>query len=241
LTDNNVPDEYPRWSPDGKEIAFYSDRDGSRQIYIMDESGKNVRKLTGVFPVNEDPAWSPDGKKLCFWAKPSEDGQEDLYVINKDGTGLENVTKAKNGTRRVPDWSPDGGKIVFTSNRFLNHEVYVGDLKTRAEKRLTTNPRGTCRARWSPDGNRIAYSDAGYGIRKNVDIWEMDPDGSDKRRLTDNRANDYDVAYSPDGGRIIFSSKRTGHYELYVMDRDGSNEIRLTDNGSYTRFPDWTR
>jgi Tol biopolymer transport system component len=239
LTDNDVLDEYPRWSPDGTEIAFYSDRDGTRQIYIMSADGEGARKLTGNFPMNEDPTWAPDGKRLCFWAEPSEKGPENLFIINRDGSAMINITNSKRGTRRVPDWSPDGKRITFTSNRFLNHQIYVGDVKGTTEKRLTSNPRGTCRSRWSPDGKRLAYSDAGYSLRKNVDIWEMDPDGANKKRLTEHRANDYDVAYSPDGKKIIFSSNRSGNYELYVMDRDGSNETRLTYYEGYTRFPDW--
>lgn len=239
LTNNDALDEYPRWSPDGKYIAFYSDRDGARQIYIMDENGRNVKKVTSRFPMNEDPTWSPDGKRLCFWAEPDKEGPENLFIINRDGKGQTNITHSKMGTCRVPDWSPDGKRIAFTSNKFLNHQIYVIDSSGGNEHRLTRNPRGTCRARWSPDGKRLAYSDAGYSLKKNVDIWEMDPDGKNKRRLTEDRGNDYDVAYSPDGTKIIFSSNRTGHYELYVMDRDGSNEIRLTRFDNYTRFPDW--
>ena len=241
LTKNDVLDEYPRWSPDGNEIAFYSDRDGTRQVYVMDAGGGNVLKLTGKFPMNEDPTWSPDGKRLCFWAKEVEGELENLYIIDRDGSGLKNITNTKRGTRRVPDWSLDGKRMAFTSNKYMNHQIYVLDEETKSETRLTRNPRGTCRARWSPDGKRLAYSDGGYSLRKNVDIWEMDPDGGNKTRLTEDRGSDYDVAYSPDGKKIIFSSNRTGHYELYVMDSDGSNEVRLTYNNDYTRFPDWKK
>ena len=239
LTDNDLLDEYPRWSPDGSMIAFYSDRDGTRQIYVMDAAGRNVRKLTGQFPVNEDPTWSPDGRRICFWAKEEEGAPENLYVIGLDGKGLTNVTRSTKGTRRVPDWSPDGRKIAFTSNKFLSHQIYVVDADGKNEVRLTSNPRGACRARWSPDGKRIAYSDAGYMLKKNVDIWEMDADGGNKTRLTTSRGKDYDIAYSPDGSKIIFSSNRSGHYELYVMNRDGSGQTRLTYFNDYTRFPDW--
>jgi TolB protein len=241
LTRNGVLDEYPRWSPNGKEIAFYSDRDGTRQIYVMDNNGKNVRKITGRYAVNEDPGWSPDGKRLCFWAKDGRAAPEDIFIINRDGMGMTNVTHSKKGTRRVPEWSPDGGFIAFTSDRYLSHQIYTIDTKGKNEKRLTKNPRGACRPRWSPDGKRIAYSDGGYSLRKNVDIWEMDPDGGNKKRLTEDRARDYDPTYAPDGKKIIFASNRTGHYELYVMDRNGANEIRLTYHNDYARYPDWTK
>lgn len=241
LTENSALDEYPRWSPDGREIAFYSDRDGTRQIYLMDADGKNVRKVTRHYPLNEDPDWSPDGTRLCFWAQPDKGAPENLFIINKDGTGMITITHTEKGTRRVPAWSPDGGKIVFTSDRYLSHQIYTIDVTGKNEKRLTGNPRGACRPRWSPDGRRIAYSDGGYSLRKNVDIWEMDADGGNKRCLTEDRGSDYDPTYSRDGRKIIFASNRTGCYELYVMDRDGSNEIRLTYHDDYTRYPDWAK
>jgi TolB protein len=241
LTENSVLDEYPRWSPDGREIAFYSERDGTRQVYLMDAEGRNVRKVTGQYPINEDPSWSPDGTRLCFWAQTDKRAPENLFIINRDGTGIVNITHTEKGTRRVPAWSPDGERIAFTSNRFLSHQIYTIDVHGRNERRLTGNPRGACRPRWSPDGRRIAYSDGGYSARRNVDIWEMDPDGGDKKRLTENRGSDYDPAYSPDGRKIIFASDRTGRYELYVMDRDGSHEARLTCHNDYTRYPDWSR
>lgn len=241
LTENGALDEYPRWSPGGREIAFYSDRDGTRQIYVMDGDGKSVQKVTGRYPVNEDPAWSPDGKRLCFWAKDGKAAPEDIFIVDRDGTGLVNVTHSAKGARRVPAWSPDGKTIAFTSDRYLSHQIYAIDATGGNERRLTNNPRGACRPRWSPDGRRLAYSDGGYSLRQNVDIWEMAPDGSGKRRLTEDRGHDYDPAYAPDGKKIIFASDRTGHYELYVMDRDGANETRLTYCGDYTRYPDWTR
>jgi Tol biopolymer transport system component len=241
LTENGVLDEYPRWSPDGREIAFYSDRGGTRQIYLMDAEGKNVRAVTGHYPINEDPSWSPDCMRLCFWAQPDKKAPENLFIINSDGTGMVTITRTEKGTRRVPAWSPDGGKIAFTSDRYLSHQIYTIDVDGRNEQRLTSNPRGACRPRWSPDGRRLAYSEGGYSLRTNVDIWEMDPDGGNKRRLTEDRGSDYDPAYSPDGRKIIFASNMTGCYELYVMDRDGSHEVRLTYHNDYTRYPDWAK
>lgn len=241
VTNNDVLDEYPRWSPYGTEIAFYSDRDGTRQIYIMDAEGKNVRKVTGQFPINEDPTWSPDGKRLCFWGQPRKGSPEDLFLIDRDGANMINITNSRKGTRRVPAWSPDGRQIAFTSDIFLSHEIYVMDLSGQNENRLTSNPRGACRARWSPDGKRLAYSDGGYSVRKNVDIWEMDPDGRNKKRLTGDLGSDYDPAFAPDGRKIIFASNQSGHYELYVMDRNGMNVARLTEFNDCTRYPDWTR
>lgn len=241
LTDNDVLDEYPRWSPDGKEIAFYSERDGTRQIYVMEASGGNVRRVTGALSMNEDPSWSPDGERICFWGQKGPKAPENLYLIRRDGTGMTNLTRSQKGTCRVPAWSPDGATIAFTSNRYLTHQVYLIGVDGKGERRLTGNPRGACRPRWSPDGKRIAYSDGGYGIRKNVDIWEMDPDGERKTRLTKGAGNDYDPAYAPDGDWIIFASDRSGHYELYLMDRRGSSEVRMTEFRDFTRYPDWTR
>ena len=66
LTHNSAADEYPVWSPDGKQIAFKSNRDGNFEIYVMDADGTNQKRLTNHPSNDEDPAWSPDGKHIVF-------------------------------------------------------------------------------------------------------------------------------------------------------------------------------
>ena len=75
----------PAWSPDGRKIAFVSDRDGNSEIYVMNADGSGQRSLTRNPAYDADPAWSPDGRKLAFVS--NRDGSYGVYVMNADGSG----------------------------------------------------------------------------------------------------------------------------------------------------------
>ncbi len=85
LTNNReVHDQRPAWSPDGQRIAFVSDRDGNREIYVMNRDGSDQRRLTYHDAQEWGPVWSPDGRHIVFTS--DRDGQDAIYVITSDGT-----------------------------------------------------------------------------------------------------------------------------------------------------------
>ena len=75
----------PAWSPDGRKIAFASERDGNSEIYLMNADGSGQRSLTRNLAYDGDPAWSPDGQKITFVS--NRDGRYAVYVMNADGSG----------------------------------------------------------------------------------------------------------------------------------------------------------
>jgi Tol biopolymer transport system component len=80
----------PAWSPDGRKIAFASERDGSSEIYLMNADGSDQRNLTLNLAYDGDPAWSPDGQKITFVS--NRDGRFEVYVMNADGSGQRTLT-----------------------------------------------------------------------------------------------------------------------------------------------------
>ena len=86
LTNNTAVDWSPKISPDGKQIAFISDRDGNQEIYVMDIDGSNQNRLTFNDVADWDPCWSADGSKLIFSSDTGE--YLDLFMMNKDGSEL---------------------------------------------------------------------------------------------------------------------------------------------------------
>lgn len=136
LTVGNGGKTSPNWSPDGQKIAFVLNRDGNREIYVMDADGANQTRLTDTDHTthNIEPAWSPDGRKIAFVSGP--DGYWQIYVMNADGSDRTRLTQT--GTlNNNPSWSPDGQKIVFVSDRDGNQELYVMDADGANQTRLT--------------------------------------------------------------------------------------------------------
>jgi len=123
LTDDPAKDFMPAWSPDGKTIAFVSDRGGLQYIYLMDADGGNPRRLTtNEFP-ELAPAWSPDGSQIAFYSGNND--VTNIYVVGADGSGTVNLTNQESGYNEDPTWSPDGTMIAFWSSRSGDNEIYA--------------------------------------------------------------------------------------------------------------------
>ena len=253
LTNNRHNDLSPSWSPDGKRIAFVSNRDGhfvnfpTFEIYVMDANGGNPQNLTNNLADDRDPSWSPDGKWIAFVSN-REGGMAsfDIYVMDADGGNLQNLTNNPKGDR-APSWSPDSDRIVFSSGRdghFMGEagtteEIYVMDADGENEQRLTENRRNDWDPSWSPDGKRIAFASDRKGDFVNFDIYVMDADGENEQRLTENRVDDWKPSWSPDSKRIAFGSEMDGNFDIYVMDADGGNLQNLTNNPHVDSSPAW--
>ncbi len=89
LTHNEAEEQHPEVSPDGKQIAFMSDRDGNHEIYVMNMDGSNQKRLTNNDVDDWYPSWSPDGSQLIF--SSLRDGKKGIYIMNKDGTEVRKI------------------------------------------------------------------------------------------------------------------------------------------------------
>lgn len=207
-----VRDGSPAWSPDGSRIAFYSERDGNGEIYVMDADGSNVTRLTNTLADEGYPWWSPDGETLTF--DSDEAGGFDIWTMNADGTNPRRLTT--HAAREVAaSWSPDGSTIVFMSDREGGFDVYAMNPDGSDVRRLTET--GTA---WFPvfstDGTRLAF-------HVGRDVHVMPAGGGNLSRLTHDPANGMHPSWSPDGRRIAFMSWRNGRTEIFVMNADGSD------------------
>jgi Tol biopolymer transport system component len=251
LTNYSGSDFEPAWSPDGTKIAFMSYRHGTFEstysLYTMNARGTAVEPLISNPQDDHDPAWSPDGTKIAF--ARYRDGNDEIYTINPNGTGLDRLTNDPKPEDDAPAWSPDGKKIAFSSNRDGNYEIYTINPNGTQMERITNDPKGDFSPDWSPDGGKIAFSSNRNG---NPEIYTMKANGTSVERLTNNTQGDYEPAWSPDGNRIAFTSDRDGNSsaikasqdprsnsEIYTMNPNGQALDRLTNNSVGDFNPDW--
>jgi Tol biopolymer transport system component len=174
----------------------------------------------------------------------SRDGNEEIYVMNADGTNPTRLTTEPRSDVH-PAFSPDGKQLTFTTfdKPAVIDEIYMMDAKDVDPKdgngdhptNITGNPPGTpsFQSVFSPDGSRIAFVHNEDAFRN--EIYVMNLDGTNLERLTNNTANDSRPVFSPDGTKIAFQrrepdspdrSKRGN--DIYVMNADGTDQTRLT-------------
>lgn len=190
------------------------------------------------------PAPETPASRIAFYS--NRDGNPEIYVMQADGTGLTRLTDDP-AFDDSPALSPDGTRIAFLSARHdpapkfpnLKYELYVVDVESGEEIRLTTTEATEGHPAWSPDGTRISF-DADYDGDGYAEIYTLAPDGKDLTRLTFNLANDQFADWSPDGTQIAFASERNGNWDLFVMDADGSNQRPLTESPAWELFPAWS-
>jgi Tol biopolymer transport system component len=178
VTEGNQAIEGIGISPNGKWIAFDSNRSGNQDIYKMPVSGGELEQLTTHPSDDFLPSWSPDGKEIVFYS--FREGNRDIHLMTADGGSIQQLTNDP-AQERYPDWSPDGKQIVFNSDKTGSQEIYV--LSRQKEgidwgvpKQLTFD--GGAYPRWSPDGSLIAYSSYPVGS-----LRVISPEGGDPRIL----------------------------------------------------------
>jgi len=116
LTKHPADDLSPTWSPDGRRIAFVSNRAGSPQIYVMNADGSDARRLTFQGNYNQTPQWSPRGDLIAFTAR-DERKVFDIFVVSPDTGKIARVTQNQGATNEEPTWAPNGRLLAFTSDR----------------------------------------------------------------------------------------------------------------------------
>lgn len=228
-------DVWPALSPDGRRIAFTSDRAGAQNIWIVDVDGSTSPTQVTFGPgPHQQPRWSPDGSRLAFFG--NEDGDHEIFIHDLESSV---TTKVTNNTvlDYGPDWSPNGKRLVFTRMVGGNQDIFVMDPDGSNVSRLTTDAAIDYTPAWSPDGTKIAFSSERVdGIEE---VYVMNADGTDQTRLTFSATEAFDPAWSPDGTKIAFGSNQTGVYQVYVLTLASGVAQQITWAAHDSYSPDW--
>lgn len=226
----------PVWSPDAKAIAYTSYRTGYQDILVSYIYEGRFSNPTNGTPDKQNflPAWSPDGTRLAFTS--NRDGNSEIYVINRDGSGLRRLTNHP-AIDVTPTWSPTGKQIAFTSDRTGSPQIWVMNDDGSEPHKITTESRCD-RPTWSiSPNNEIAYaSQTGAGY----DIMIYDVASGTSKKITDGIGSNESPAFSPNGRHLAFTSTRAGKAQIFVIDRDGNNLHQITRAGM-NRYPNWSQ
>ncbi len=177
----------PQFSPDGRRIAFHSDRSGQLEIWICDSDGTNLVQVTSLKKRSGSPRWSPDGQQIAF--DLYEEGKGDVYAISLDG-GLPRPIVTGDSDDHLPSWSADGKWIYFTSNRTRGDQVWK--VPAQGGEAVQVTRQGGVLPCESPDG-RYVYYNKGSGARG---LWRMPVEGGREVRVLDSFKSELGVVFS---------------------------------------------
>jgi eukaryotic-like serine/threonine-protein kinase len=174
--------DQPAWAPAGESLAITG---VNNQLFRVEVESQESTRLTQGEGFR--PSWSPDGDQIVF-----DDGG-DLYIINRDGSGLSRLT-GSTAVEIQPAWAPDGQQIAFVSDGEGNNEIYIINADGTGGTRLTHHPGNDQDPSWSPDGTQIVFTSNREG---NWEIYVMQADGSNPTNLTQNPGDDIQPVWSP--------------------------------------------
>jgi TolB protein len=147
----------------------------------------------------------------------------------------------RHGTRSVlgnPQWSPDGRRIVFSSNHSFGHQIFVVDVASGDQRRVSALLSGGCEPRFNPDGRKVVHVTRGHR-RPASRLVEVDLASGTEKTLVDWPALNYDPVYSPDGTELAFASNATGEYQVYRLRLSDGRTFRVTSGPGEAREPDY--
>lgn len=212
-------------------IAFTRD-DG---LYVIRPVGTGIQSLaTGNREAK--PVWSPDGSRIAF-VRGDPSVNLDIWVVNRDGTGLTNLTQGVAQHDSDPVWSPDGSRIAFSSQRNDGSQNDLWVMEADGRNPMMIDVKATS-ATWSPDGTKIAY--ASYKVNSKFQIYVANSDGSNPVNITNSSYGDSDPQWSPDGTMFTFIGVRPTFPQIYTMNADGSNQQALAPSLESSGAAKWS-
>jgi len=218
------------------QIAYYVDDYPSSSLWLVNADGSDphVLLINESFAYITRISWSPDLTLLAY----ASSRNEDIIIVNANGSGAHNITNTNEYAEIDPAWSPDGQKIAFSSNRAggtnrNNYDIFTMSVDGDNIVKLTECSGKCAFPSWSPDGQSLVYA-------CDSDICLMKSSGADPVNLTRGVGLNTRPAWSPDGLHIAFLRGVTYPRFLYWMNPDGTSLAPLTGDNDRLSFFTWS-
>jgi len=219
------------------ELAFVSDRGGSKEIYLMNADGGRQRAVTANRSINNFPGWSPDGDSIVFTSYRHRN-QPNLFVTTRGRSSpqrlLTGLDRDRSQYRGVFD--PAGKRLAVVMSDGGPSEIYLVKPNARKIHRITKNRAVDVSPAWSPNGERIAYVSDRTGSPQ---VYIMDSGGGNSRRLTYNGSYNTAPAWSPDGKWIAYETRVQGQFDIWLIDPEGAVNVPLITHPRSDEAPAW--
>lgn len=228
LTNDPADDIQPRFSPDGRQVVFSSNRAGTWDVWIINLDGTGLTPLTSDGADEMSPCWSPDGSQIAYAVWGHRSGRWEIWT----------QSVFQPGTRRFlaygmfPDWAPDGGRIVFQRSRdrgdrlFSIWSVELENGEARRPTEIARNDSAACIApRWAPDGHMVVFCEVRERRRAETrdsstppeaSIWAVEAESGVRTKLTDGAGPDFNPVWATNG-RVYFVSARAGTENIWSL------------------------
>ena len=231
-------DVFPQYSPDGRRIAFYSNRSGTYQIWTCDADGSRAVAITSMNrSTTGSPRWSPDGRTIAFDSNVS--GRYQVYTVSADGGKVKQVTSAET-SHYAAGWSRDGRWIYFASNSGEAAQIWKAPSQGGEAVQVTRN--GGTAATESPDGKTLYYSKSiGKGS-----LWKAPVTGGPETMIADslyrsNFAVTEKGVYLTNGKSVDFLNPDTGARRTIIKTRQPDLGLGVSPDGGICSIRRLTR